>query len=85
MRGVPLIQELTTKEDFREVIKRGGPIVITDSTGNRYHANPWSCGHVEMDNFTTKVIVNQGKGGGYFSVANLTEARERWDSVVPCE
>lgn len=58
-----MIQELKTKEEFREALRRRGPIVITDSTGNRFHATPWSCEHVIEDHFITKVIRNERKSG----------------------
>jgi hypothetical protein len=80
-----MIQELKTKDEFREAMKRHGPIVITDSTGNRLHATPWSCEHVIEDHFMTKVVVNGGKSGGCFAVTDFNEAQERWPSVVRCE
>ncbi|MEX0754981.1 MAG: hypothetical protein WD556_07680 [Actinomycetota bacterium] len=81
-----MIQELRTKAEFRDAMKVRGPIVITDTTtANRFHATPWACEHVLEDHFITKVITNQGRNGGYFSVSNFDEAQERWPSLVRCE
>jgi hypothetical protein len=80
-----MIEELTTIPEFRDALRRRVSIVITDSTGNRFHANPWSCEHVDEDFFVTKVIKNGGKSGGYYAVGSLREAEERWPSVVRCE
>jgi hypothetical protein len=35
-------------------MRRHGPIVVTDSTSNRFHATPWSREHLIEDRFLTK-------------------------------
>jgi len=82
-----LITELTTMDEFKKALKGRGPIVITDSTHNTFHANPWSCGdglHVTMENFHQKVVVNNNSGGRYFSVSTFPEAEQRWSSITRC-
>jgi hypothetical protein len=68
-----------TGDARRPFAKRSGAVAPSSSpTGNRYLRR----GVVVMwarDHFMTKVVVNQGKSGGYSSVASLTEARDRWE------
>ena len=78
-----MIEELKTKEEFHEALRRRGPIVITDSTRTRFHATPWACDHVIEDHFMTKVVRNAGKGGGYFAVSDFAEAQQRWAKRRP--
>ena len=80
-----MIEQLRTIPEFREAMRRRSSIVITDSTGNKFHATPWACEHVEEDSFVTKVINNRGKSGGYFAVESFSEAEQQWPSVVRCE
>jgi hypothetical protein len=80
-----VIRPLTTKAELVEALRLEVPIVITDVTRTKLHANPWSCGHVTLEAFHEKVVMHGGKNGGYFSVASFTEAQQRWPSVVTCE
>lgn len=79
-----MIKPLTSDVEFRDALKRRVPFVITDSTGHRFHQNPWSCGHVDGDSFHVKVVQNEGKGGRYFTVDGFAEAEARWPSLSRC-
>lgn len=70
-----MIEELKTKEEFLAAVRRGAPIVITD-TGKaaRFHPSAQGCDHVTFDGFAEKVLVNGGKNGKYFAVGSRQEA-----------
>jgi hypothetical protein len=80
-----VIQELVTRGDFLEAVRKGRPIVITDKAGGaRYHPSAQSCDHVTLDGFAEKVLANRRKSGGYFSVGSRNEAEQRWPSLSDC-
>jgi hypothetical protein len=79
-----MVRELKTVGAFREAFRHHS-IVITDGTGDRFHATPWACEpHVAEENFVMKVIDNGGKNGRYFAVDTLGEAEEQWPGITPC-
>lgn len=80
-----MIHEILTKEDFHEAVRNGDSIVITDKgQPPRFHPSAQSCDHVTLDYFMEKVLVNQRRNGGYFSVGSRAEAERRWPSLADC-
>ena len=75
------IRELTTREAFRWALAHES-IVITSRSGNIFHQNPWSCGHVTEENFELKVLMNHGRNGRYYAVGNFRDAEDRWSGVT---
>jgi hypothetical protein len=74
--------ELLTLEDFREAVRHGRIIVITDvATGNRAH-DP-ECSFVTQDHFAAKVLESQARNGRCFAVDSVWEAR-REHGAAPC-
>jgi hypothetical protein len=74
--------ELLTLDAFREAVRSGRIIVITDvATGNRAH-DP-ECAFVSQDHFAAKVLESRGRNGKYFAVDSAWEAR-REHGASPC-
>jgi hypothetical protein len=70
---------------FRNVLANGSGLVITDSTRPpAFHPDPVGCPHVQEHFFTSKVLRNREKNGGYFAVASLEQAREPWPDTARC-
>ena len=78
-----VIEELLTKEAFREAVRSARFVVVHDKTGGA-KIHPADCEHLTFEHFAEKVLENQGKNGGYARVDSQQEAERVWRSLATC-
>jgi hypothetical protein len=79
------IDELLTIADFDGALAAGALLVVTDvANPTRLHRAPARCPSVRREWFETKVIVNGGRNGQYYTVANELIASARWPKLTVC-
>jgi hypothetical protein len=72
-------------QQLRAVLANGSGLVIEDSTRPRvFHPDPVGCAHVQERSFTTKVLHNRGRNGGYFAVGSFEQASAHWPDIAAC-
>jgi len=74
--GLPI----ETLAEFRLVHRRATGVIVITGRGSRARAHLTDCPSLTDDNFTKKVITNQGRGGSYFYFAHFDDAAGELDA-----